>query len=107
MKAKYLILILLVFACNQAVEQPKTVVENPKINIRKIPIVKKVVRKLKSIQEQHTDYNYKYDWLNGRFRQQPNIYTKTKYFIIYTDNTVEETDERNFLVLDEGDTLQR
>lgn len=51
---------------------------------------KKIIKDLKGVQEQHTDYHYKYDWLNGKFRQRPNIYTESQYYIIYNDNTHEE-----------------
>jgi len=68
---------------------------------------KKVVKHLKEHQEVETDYHYKYDVWNGKFRQQPNTHSTQKYFVVFTDGTHEETNFDTFVTLAEGDTINR
>lgn len=80
-------------------------IEN-KIQYKNVTI-NKVIKDLKEIQEQHTAYHYKFDVLNGKFRQQPNVYTETQYFLIYVDNTHEEVDRNTWLNYSKGDTIKK
>lgn len=64
----------------------------------------KVVKTTKEVTKQQTDYTYKYDWLNGKFRQQPDISTTTNYFVGYTDGSVEQITLEKFLFYKPGDT---
>jgi len=66
---------------------------------------KKAIKDLKEVQEQYTDYHYKYDVWNGKFRQQPNVYTKSNYYVIYTDGSHEEISRDKWLGFSKGDSV--
>lgn len=95
-----LIISLIVLSCEVKQDVPKTKEPTCK-EIR----TSKVIKDTKEHQEQYTDYEYKYDIWNGKFRQQPNIHTDTKYFLIFTDNTHKEVVFNDFLSYSKGDTL--
>ena len=84
----------------------KQLIAEKKIEYKTITITN-IVKDLKEVTEQHTDYHYKYDILNDKFRQQPNVYTTTEYYVIYTNNTHEEVDRNTWLNLSKGDTIKK
>jgi hypothetical protein len=67
----------------------------------------KVIKGIKEKSEQETSYHYKYDWLNGKFRQQPNIHSETKYYAIFTDGTYDEISMSQSITLSVGDSIQK
>lgn len=67
----------------------------------------KVIKDLKEVQETRTDYHYKYDWLNSKFRQQPKISAETQYFVIYTDFSHEEVNRDTWLSYSKGDSIRK
>jgi hypothetical protein len=66
----------------------------------------RIVKNVKQDNETSTSYHYRYDWLSGKFRQQPRIQSETKYYIIYTDGTSEETTKRKGMFYEKGDTVK-
>ncbi len=96
-------LICLLFSCSS---EP-TIKIPEKVQQFRTATYYKVVKSIKEKNEQTTDYEYKYDWLNGKFRQQPNISSKTKYFAIYTDGTYEEVSMSQSVILSVGDTVSK
>lgn len=106
MKNKIIIaLMLALVACTN--ESNKVAQAPAKIPVYKNVTTVKVVKKLKEVTETHTDYDYKYDWVNGKLKQQPNVYTTTEYFVIYTDNTKDLVQKDQFILLDKGDTIKK
>jgi len=66
----------------------------------------RIVKHIKEDTETKTSYHYKYDWLNGKFRQQPKISSETKYYIIFTDGSMEETTKEKGMFYEKGDTIK-
>lgn len=60
------------------------------------------------IENKHGQYiaYYKYDWLHGKFRQQPRIESETKYYIVYKDGGIEETTKEKGMFYEKGDTIK-
>lgn len=108
MKKLFLTLVLSIslFSCKEETIKPtsetKTVVHVVTDTIEHFRIVKNI----KEQNETSTSYHYKYDWLNGKFRQQPKIESETKYYIIYTDGTTQETTKEKGMFYDKGDTIK-
>ena len=100
-----LLLLLLVVACKEEQNQvtPQTVVEQPK---RELVEITTTIKNTKEISKQVTDYEYQYDWLNGKFRQQPNVHTETKYFLIYANGVIDEVPQDKYLFYQKGDTIK-
>lgn len=63
--------------------------------------IRRVVLKKLSLTE--TDYEYKYDIINGKFVLVPDI--QTVYNVMYRDGYVERADISKFNSLDVGDTV--
>jgi hypothetical protein len=71
-------------------KQTTTVVENQHVIVDTVWHYR-IVKSVKVDNETSTSYHYKYDWLHGKFRQQPRIESETKYYIVYKDGGIEET----------------
>jgi hypothetical protein len=66
----------------------------------------RIVKNVKEVNSTSTSYHYKYDWVNGKFRQQPRIESKTEYFVIYTDGFSEQVSKEKGLFYEKGDTVK-
>ena len=66
----------------------------------------RIVKSVKVDNETSTSYHYKYDWLHGKFRQQPRIESETKYYIVYKDGGIEETTKEKGMFYEKGDTIK-
>lgn len=105
MKTKILLLIvILLISCKQPVTTEISTAQTVTIVKDSTKIVK-IVKDLKEEVDQNTDYHYKYDWLNGKFRQQPRVYTTNKYYCIYTDGSYEKITKDRYFFLTKGDTV--
>lgn len=66
----------------------------------------RIVKSVKTDNQTSTSYHYKYDWLNNKLRQQPKVESETKYYIIYTDGSIEETTKEKGMFYEKGDTIK-
>jgi outer membrane lipoprotein-sorting protein len=65
----------------------------------------KVVKSTRESSHEETDYHYKYDWWNGKFRQQPDVHTEKEFYITYTDGEIQECSEHDYMFFEKGDTV--
>ncbi len=122
LKMKNILLIaivgLLISSCSTGSEQLKVNKEPPKQTTWKIDKYKdvvyyKVIKDLKEIQEQHTSSKTKVNWAqtvwNGDLKTTviPNVYTETKYYVIYTDKTHDEVSRDTWLSYSKGDSIKK
>lgn len=109
MKIKFYLLVLImslaIHSCSDGSNNPTLVpTTTPETQYK---TVQKVIKDLKESTEQSTNYHYKYDWYNGKFRQQPNIHTTTTtYYFVYTDGTYDVVSKERFIVGSKGDTIE-
>jgi len=66
----------------------------------------KIVKSIKEVNETSTGYEYKYDWLNGKFRQQPTVNSEMRYYIVFTNGQIEETTKNKGMFYSQGDTVK-
>ncbi len=99
---KHILLIMLaifIFSCEKKTEYESAVVEASK-PLRAVTTVKIVKAKN---QAEETSYEYKYDWMNSKFRQQPNV--KTVFYIVYKSGDYEAVDVGKYSNTNVGDTI--
>jgi len=66
----------------------------------------RIVKSVKVDNQTSTSYHYKYDWWNGKLRQQPRVESETKYYIVYKDGGIEETTKEKGMFYEKGDTIK-
>lgn len=66
----------------------------------------KIVKSTKEENQTRTSYKYTYDILNGGFKKVPEVYSEIKYYIIYNDGTIEETNNEKYMFYEKGDTVK-
>lgn len=66
----------------------------------------RIVKSIKEVNETSTGYEYKFDWLNGKFRQQPTVNSEMKYYIVFTNGEIEETTKQKGMFYSQGDTIK-
>lgn len=73
---------------------------------RKVLVVK-VIKDFKETHDIVTDYKYVLNPL-GRdlFKKVPNVYSVDKYYLIYTDHTIDEVSKNSYLAYSKGDTVK-
>lgn len=97
-------LLLTLFSCKEETKQ-KVKQEKQKVITDTIETIR-VVKTIKEVNETRTGYTYKYDLLNGKFRQQPTVNSEMKYFIVFTNGDIEETTKEKGMFYDKGDTIK-
>lgn len=96
----------LLFSCKQQPQEQLTKSNyQPPLIIDTVENIK-IVKSTKQTNSTSTSYRYKYDFLNGKIRHQPQVSSETKYYIVYTDGTIEETTQQNGMFLEKGDTVK-
>jgi hypothetical protein len=98
------VLLSTLFSCKEENKQI-TKQEQKKVITDTIETIR-IVKTIKEVNETHTGYTYEYDWLNGKFRHQPTINSKMKYFIVFTNGDIEETTKEKGMFHDKGDTIK-
>lgn len=104
-----MLLVLQLYSCQNRVNTITQEEANKQIDYKPLAAYTetyyKIVKSVKSISKQKTDYSYKFDWLNGKFRQQPNVYTKNKYYLVFTDGTSQEITMEQSVIYEKGDSF--
>lgn len=101
-----LISIITLWSCDEKQNKMKT---SPEYTGRRTIVsnerIEKIVKAIKETNEVSTSMVYKYDVWNGKMVYTPTTTSTTKYYIVYTDGTIEETTKENGMFYSKGDTV--
>lgn len=102
----FTLIIYIVKRCSTDNDYKSVKIDN-KTEIKDSILSIKYVKDLKVINETKTTYNYNYDILLGEFIKVPKVESDNKYYLIFTDNSIEEVNKDVWLTTEKGDTIKK